>query len=285
MKLNLLPAFGILLLIVMLFGLALPAQASPAPQVVQYATPTPGPDGRIIYIIQPGDTCISISLKTGVPIDVLRGQNPTLDENCNLIAGQELLLGLGGPAVATPTAGPSPTPTPILPTPTPFAGTTELCVMLFNDINGDALRQEGELGIAGGAVSVTNVNGNYSKTQNTVSEIDPDTLEPVRTCFDDLTEGEYNISMAIPDNYNPTMTLAYTLKVRAGDRASVDFGAQASATGGGASSQTGGEGGRSPLMGILGAIFLLGGGALGWYALRMRKPEGRFSGRSLLKKK
>ncbi len=285
MKFNLLPIFGILLLIIMLFGLTLPAQASPAPQIVQYATPTPGPDGRIIYIVQEGDTCISISLKTGVPIDVLRGQNPTLDENCVVIPGQELLLGLGGPAAATPTAGPSPTPTPILPTPTPFAGTTELCVMLFNDINGDALRQEGELGIAGGAVSVTNVNGNYSKTQNTVSEIDPDTLEPVRTCFLDLTEGEYNISMAIPDHYNPTMTLAYKLKVQAGDRASVDFGAQASATGGGGSAETGDESGRSPLMGILGAVFLLGGGALGWYALRMRKPESRFSGRSLLKKK
>ena len=45
-------------------------------------------------------------------------------------------------------------------------------------------------------------------------------------CFSDVPEGQYNIGAAIPDNYNPTMTLTYTLDVNAGDRAFVDFGAQ-----------------------------------------------------------
>ena len=49
----------------------LPAAASPAPQVV-YSTPTPRPDGRIIYIVKKGDTCISISLLHRISEEQLR---------------------------------------------------------------------------------------------------------------------------------------------------------------------------------------------------------------------
>lgn len=258
------------------FGLTLPAQASPPPQLPQYATPTPGPDGRIIYIVQAGDNCTSISLKTGVSIDLLLGQNPTLD--CNLVVvGQQLLLGLGGPAAYTPTPGPSPTPTPILPTPTPFAGTTEVCILLFDDLNGDALRQPIEFGLDGGQVSVTDINGAYSQTQSTVSEIDPDTEEPVRTCFLDVPEGTFNISMAVPEGYNPTSLISSRLVVKAGDTAFVAFGAQSKSVQA-VAPQEPGDTGNSPLMGILGAVFLLGGLGLGWYALRLRKPASKFGG-------
>ena len=258
------------------FGLTLPAQASPPPQLPQYATPTPGPDGRIIYIVQAGDNCPSISLKTGVSIDLLLGQNPTLD--CNLVVvGQQLLLGLGGPAAYTPTPGPSPTPTPILPTPTPFAGTTEVCILLYDDFNGDALRQPTELGLAGGQVSVTDINGAYSKTESTVSEIDPDTEDAVRTCFKDVPEGTFNISMAVPEGYNPTSLISSRLVVKAGDTAFMAFGAQSKSVQA-VAPQEPGDTGNSPLMGILGAVFLLGGLGLGWYALRLRKPASKFGG-------
>jgi hypothetical protein len=258
------------------FGLTLPAQAAPRPQLVQYATPTPGPDGRIIYIVQAGDNCTSISLKTGVTMELLLSQTPTLD--CNLVViGQELLLGVGGPAAFTPTPGPSPTPTLVPPTPTPFSGTTELCVLLYDDVNGDALRQPTEMGLAGGQVSVTDVNGAYSKAESTVSDVDPDTLEPIRTCFADLPEGTYNVSVAIPDNYNPTIGIAYRLDVKAGDRAFVVFGAQSKSVQ--AVPQTEPEeSGNSPLMGIIGAVLLLGGLVMGWYALRLRKPSDKFGG-------
>ena len=93
-------------------------------------------------------------------------------------------------------------------------------------MNGDAVRQETELGIAGGAVSLTNLNGSYSQTRDTVSQVDPDTLEPVRTCFGDVPPGEYNITMGPPDGYNPTMLMSYTLTVKAGDRANIGFGVQ-----------------------------------------------------------
>jgi hypothetical protein len=123
-------------------------------------------------------------------------------------------------------------PSPKVPTPepspasTPFGIKFGLYVMLFDDANGDALRQATEAGIAGGVVRVTNISGSYSNTKNTVSAIDPNTQEPLRTCFDDVPEGTFNISVAVPEGYTPTTGMSYQLKVNAGDRASVDFGAQ-----------------------------------------------------------
>jgi hypothetical protein len=91
-----------------------------------------------------------------------------------------------------------------------------------------------------------------------------------------VPEGKYNIGAAIPDNYNPTMSLTYTLDVRAGDRAFVDFGAQSrDATSTQPRSNQGGAGATSPMLGFLGGVLLLGGLGLGWYALRLRNPPGR----------
>lgn len=260
-------------------GLWLPANAAPSAQV-QYATPTPGPDGRIIYIVQPNDTCIRVTLLNRITEQTLRQLNSKLDEHCTLITGQELLIGLAGPAAGTPTAGPSPTPGLPTPSPTPFTGTTEICVLLFDDINGDALRQETEPAIAGGAVSVTEINGEYSAALETTINPDPQAFPGI--CFTDVPEGTYNLTVGIPDNYNPTMALNYQLKVKAGDRAFVNFGAQSQATTVNQPEEAGE--GKSPFLGILGGILLLGGGILGYYALRSARPESKFSGRGMLRR-
>ncbi|MGZ9235250.1 MAG: hypothetical protein ACXW4E_06970, partial [Anaerolineales bacterium] len=173
-------------------------------------------------------------------------------------------------------------PSPTI-TPTPVSGTTEVCVLLFDDVNGDALRQETEFGIDGGAVSLTNLNGSYSETQNTSSAVDPDTLEPVRACFIDVPSGEYNVSMAIPDLYNPTMLVSYTLTVKAGDRASVDFGAQ-SKTIPVSETTDPAEGSRSSILGIFGFLLLLGGAGLGYYAYRSGQPRNKLKGSPLTKR-
>ncbi len=274
-----LPLCGLALLVAF-FGLTFSAQASPQTQLSQFATPTPGPDGRIIYIVQPGDTCISISLKTGLPLETMLGQNPEM--SCDpLVVGFQIFLGVGGPSSFTPTPGPSPTPTIAPPLPTPFSGTTEVCVLLFDDVNGDALRQETEFGLAGGQVSVTDVNGAYSNAQPTTSDIDLDTLEPLRTCFSDVPEGTFNISVAPPDQYNPTTIMTYHLEVIAGDQAFVDFGAQTrvgQVTDPGTAPT---EAGNSPTLGILGGLLLLGGLGMGWYALRLRQTPKKFGGRGI----
>jgi hypothetical protein len=266
----------LLLLPLLLFGIMLPAQASPSAQV-QFPSPTPGPDGRILYIVQEGDSCFRIEALYGVTVDQLRGLNPQLDENCTLVVGEQIMLGIGGPGALSPTPGPSPTLAPPTATPTPPPGTTEICVLLYDDLNGDALRQETEFGIADGAVSVSNTAGTFTETKNTVSQIDPDTEEPLQSCFTDVPAGEYNISMAVPDNYNPTMELSYTLTIKAGDRAFVDFGAQSrDETAMEPAPENGG--GSSPIFGILGGLLLLGGLGLGWYAFQQRKPASRLKG-------
>ncbi len=264
------------------FGLWLPADAAPVAQV-QYASPTPGVDGRILYVVQAGDTCTRIALLNQISVEQLRALNSKLDADCTVVQGQQLLIGLTGPAVATDTPGPSPTPPPPTITPTPPSGTTEICVLLFDDQNGDALRQETEPAIAGGAISVTEINGAYSATQTTAINPDPDAYQG--TCFTEVPEGTYNISVAIPDNYNPTMDLTYKLDLKQGDRAFVDFGAQSTQTTISQPASNGGGSITSTLLGIVGGLLLLGGAGLGWYAWRMGRPASKFGGGNYLKKK
>ena len=78
-------------------------KAVPERQIPIY-TPTPGPDGRIIYIVKPNDTLLGISLITGVSLDQLRGLNNLTSDT--IYEGQTLILGLGGPVEVTPTPGP-----------------------------------------------------------------------------------------------------------------------------------------------------------------------------------
>jgi hypothetical protein len=156
-------------------------------------------------------------------------------------------------------------------------------VLLFEDANGDALRQETEFGIDGGAVSVTNLNGSYSEQQNTTAAVDPDTAEPVRACFEDVPSGEYNVSVAPPDNFNPTMLMTYNLTIKAGDRASIDFGAQSQTV---TANQVVEEqgGGRSSMLGIFGLLLLLGGAGLGYYAYRSSQPKSKLKNSPLSKR-
>ncbi len=269
---------GFWFLSVLVVGMMLPAMsASAAPYAQGFVTATPGPDGRILYTVVEGDNCGQVALLHGITVQRLRDLNTRLDQDCILTIGQQLVVGL---ASNEPTAGPAPTLPPATPTSTPVDGTTEVCVLLFDDANGDAFRQEEEFGIEGGAVSLTNLNGSYSQQQNTVSTFDPDTLEPDRTCFPDVPQGEYNVSIAVPDDYNPTMVVSYTLTVQAGDRASIDFGAQSKDVT--ISDPVDAQpGGRSPVLGIFGFLLLLAGAGLGYYAWRSSLPKSRLKGSPL----
>jgi len=253
---------------------------SAAPNYQGFSTSTPGPDGRILYTVAEGDNCSSIALAHGITVTQLRQFNTRLDDNCTVSPGQQLVVGIDV-VESAPTAGPLLNPTLPAVTPTPLGGTTEVCILLFDDVNGDALRQETEFGIDGGAVSLTNLNGSYSQAQNTKADIDPDLIEPIRTCFTDVPPGQYNVSMAIPDGYNPTMAVGYTLEVKAGDRASIDFGAQSKTV----TIEEGNEGGgRSIGLGLFGILLLLGGVGLGYYAYRSGQPKSKLKGSPLMKR-
>ncbi len=210
-------------------------------------TPTPDPDGNIFYIIKNNDSCMSISLTMGIDLQTLRQLN-NLDEECTLIVGTRLLLGRY--ETPTPTPGPSPTPTPITPTPTPYNGYGQVCIYLFEDENGDGIVGEYEYGITGGAVSITKRTGSDNFTGLTAGN---DLL-----CFNEVPEGEYNISIAPPTDYNPTTNMNYALTVKAGDNTQINFGAQKNSQLEEAEIQVDTTP-KSPLLAMAGAALILGG--------------------------
>jgi LysM repeat protein len=236
------------------------AHLPPQAQIPIY-TPTPGPDGRIIYIVKPNDTLLSIALLTGISVDQLKEMNKLTSDT--IYEGQQLLLGLAGPLEVTPTAGPSPTPTEVIPTPTPKPGKGNLCLLLYDDINGDSIRQTEEPSIPDGAISFGNQAATVSEAVKTVAGTD-------YQCYNDLPEGDYTISVAVPEGYNPTTQTSYELKLGPGDQTYLNFGAQPnSQTQAEAPTIPVQEGRRSPLLGIIGGLFLLAGLGAAFFAGRI----------------
>jgi hypothetical protein len=259
-----------------------PAQAAPPAQLTVFPTPTPGPDGKIIYIVQDQDTLWRISAITGVTIDQLRELNK-LGPDDPIKAGDLLLIGFAGPVGVTPSPGPTTTSVPLGPTPTPGRGWGLLCIALYNDLNGDSLRQEQEPTIKGGAISVSNRLGTFSQTADTADagetecNIDPFTgYEPLRgfVLFQELPEGEYTVSIAVPEGYNPTTEMNRTFRVKAGDNTYLSFGAQANTETLAETTLIPTTPGKSPLFGILGGVLLLVGVGLGIYANFLRRSGG-----------
>jgi LysM repeat protein len=238
------------------FGTAFRGNDTPRQEQIPLYTPTALADGRIMYIVQSGQSCRQIALLMDISLDQLRLNNNLTDPDCVIQPGQQLLI-----ATVTPAPAPTNTPTPTGPTPTPFYGLGQICVLLFNDLNGNGLAETNETSIANGAISITERSGQTSLTGTTDASGSP-------ICFDNLPEGDYNVSVAIPEGYNPTTNLNYAITVKAGDSIYLDFGAQ---PGSGASSPLVIGGTRSPLLGIFGGILILAGVGLGFYFLRSRK--------------
>jgi LysM repeat protein len=255
-----------MLLIAVLMTCALAAgsaalQTQPAHAQIPIYTPTPGPDGRIIYVVRANDTLMGIALIMNVPIEKLRELNNLSGDT--IFEGQKLLLGLSGPLEITPTFGPPPTATPLLPTPSPKPGQGSLCILLFEDLNGDSIREEDEPSLPNGAISF----GNQAAT---VSQAVDSGAGSEHQCFDNLPEGNYTISVAVPEGYNPTTETEYEVALKAGDKTYVNFGAQANSQTEAASAvipDTSDQ--RSPVLGIIGGLFLLAGVGLAIYAARV----------------
>jgi len=121
------------------------------------------------------------------------------------------------------------------------------------------MAEETELPIAGGAVSVRDRLSVVNLTGTT-----DDSGEPI--CFEDIPEGDYDLSVAIPEGYNPTTVLNYTLNLLPGDVSIVDFGAQPSSR----ALPIFGEEKPSVFMAIMGVIFIGAGVGLWFYLRKVR---------------
>ena len=268
---------GLLVFVLFSVNLRLPVQAAPPAQYTVFHTPTPGADGRIIYIVQENDTLWRIAAISGMTVDELKALNNLISDA--VAPGQQILLGRAGPVEVTPTAGPSPTPAPVKPTDTPGPGWGIICVLLYEDLNGDSLREEEEPSLPGGAISLGDRLGRVSLTADTPSGglsdlLYPDPEDLAYTCFDQLPEGEYNVTVAIPDGYNPTTVLNRSFNLKAGDESLVAFGAQANTQVAAQSAIIPETPNRSPILAIVGAVMLFGGLGLGVYALFLRRGRG-----------
>jgi hypothetical protein len=235
---------------------AAPVQADTKQPQAYYQTPTPDATGRIVYRVKKNDTCTSIFLLTGVDVNTLRQLNK-LDENCTLSEGQDLLLGIFQrptlAASATPTAGPS------IPTPTASNGSGQICIYLFFDTNGNAMPEDNEPPIENGAFSIQDKDNKVNQSGRTG-------LTPV---CKDIPEGDYNISVAPPEGFNPTTNMNYSLKLAAGDKHIIPFGAQPNTVAVGPTPSAGGVNPSQNSNGIwlllAGLLLILSGVGLGVY--------------------
>jgi hypothetical protein len=273
--------FALGLLVVLFFGAAVsltglsPAQAAPQPQYTQFPTPTPGQDGRILYLVQPGDTLYWIASVTGVSVDQLRQLN-NLGTDDVLIAGTYILLGLAGPVEPTSAPGGFAQPTAdalFTPTPTAIVATGEICVLLYLDTNGNTIFEEGaEYGMGDGEVSVTERLGTYSEKRTTEFSFDP--ITP--SCFEDIQPGIYLVTMALPEGFNRTTDLSATIELFPGQIAYLNFGMQPNGDTVSESSQESQQS-SNQLVGVVGVTFFLAGIGAAIYAAvnnRSRFSEG-----------
>lgn len=232
-----------------------------------YQTPTPNEQGSVIYIVQAGEWCSTIQERTGVPIsEIIRLNN--LTEACSIFEGQQLVLARVEVTPLPPTPTATIPPELITPTLTPMPGLARICVVLFHDMNGNGMRNPGEDFLYGGEVSVNDRSGTVSLTGTTVAG-DPEQVTPL--CFNDIPVGSYNISIAIPDDFNPTTVTNYPLEVRAGEEATIDFGGQLATPPD--SAVVPDTAARVPVLAIVGGIILLAGIGLGVYMLRSNKAD------------
>ncbi len=209
-------------------GEAQPTPAPPPPTSAVPPTPratsTPRPDGAVVHVVQPGDTLYGIAYEYGVDPDQIRRLNAgSIGPNDLLVVGQELVISVGTMTLPTPT----PVPTEATPgTPPPAATTTAqpaagdsatLCVLAYEDRNGDLVWEEGE------ETLLPNITISVRNTSGVVGSYTTDGLsEPF--CFQNLQPGSYVVQPQAPAGYVPTGGENWGVLLGAGQEYSLQLG-------------------------------------------------------------
>lgn len=208
-------------------------QSAPQATVLFFLTPwvspTPGADGAITIIVQPGEALWTIAARAGLSLQELLELN-NLPENAIIQPGDTLLIGYGTPEApptstlapeeATQTAtAPEGRPTLPPPTPRPTQGsrhTAAVCLSAFDDLNRNGQQDPGEPLRAGVAFTVFNtaaVVGNY---------VTDGVSEPY--CIEQLAAGEYQVTRSLLPGEVLTTDGHWRLVLAAGSRLSQAFG-------------------------------------------------------------
>ena len=226
-------------------------ESVPLLQPTPFQTPTPNAQGAILYIVLDGDSLWRIAAIAEISVEELMALNG-IQSGDFISPGMELVL---GSLAATPVPIASPTPTAVT---GPLVGTGDICVLLFTDDNGNARLDEGELPLSEGQVSVVDRDGRVQGEHTTDDNVDG-------FCFSDLEDGDYNVSGAVPPNYNPTTSMNVPVRLLPGDTKFVQFGGQPSAA---ILQISRSDDQGSSLLGVLGLALLAGAGIVGFYAVR-----------------
>ena len=215
-----------------------PPPTSEVPPTPQF-TPTPRPDGAVVHIVESGDTLFGIALAYNVDVNELRRLNAgTLGPNDLLSIGQEVIIS-GSPSTVDPTPTPTPTPdqgtestepaatenppdaqpgtgeqtTPAAPT----GDSASLCILAFQDVNGDAFYQPEE-----GEMALPNAEFNLLGTAGPVDTYTTDGIsEPY--CFENLEPGNYILRHSAPSGYTTDIG-PWNVALGAGQTSSVNIG-------------------------------------------------------------
>ncbi len=226
-------------------------ESVPLLQPTPFQTPTPNAQGAILYVVLDGDSLWRIAAIAEISVEQLMALNG-IQAGDFISPGMELIL---GSLAATPVPLASPTPTVQS---GPLVGTGDICVLLFTDDNGNARLDDDELPLSEGQVSVVDRDGRVQGERTTDDNVDG-------FCFLDLEDGDYNVSGAVPPNYNPTTSMNVPVRLLPGDTKFVQFGGQPSAA---ILQISRSEDQGSTLLGVLGLALLAGAGIVGFYAVR-----------------
>jgi hypothetical protein len=231
-------------------------------------TPTPGPDGNIVYEVQAGDTLVGICVymlgRNDLQcIDDLKNMNGLQSDI--LSVGQKIIIAKAAPPTQPPTAVPTAAP-PTATSDAPAAvAVGKVCLLLFEDTNGNMKldNAEGQV-VPGGTLSVVD-----ATTGEALYAYKTTAADTGAQCFDNLPVGLYTFAVAPPAGYNATSPTSQMLKVESGLQYKLDFGAQpaGSTTSGGASGNKLG----AALFGAVGVVLLLlAAGIAAFLMLRQR---------------
>lgn len=182
------------------------------PTAMPQVTPTPFPEGSIVHTLEEGDTWFRISLIYGVePFDLLQLNAGRGNEI--LAVGQEVVVRSGsGEETATPRAAPvlNGTPDTSVRPNLPAGDKGTICVLAFNDANGDRFRQseDGEMTLSDADIMLVGADGSLITAYRT------DGSEPY--CFQELPVGQQYIVRHTPPPGYKTDERVWNLRLSGG---------------------------------------------------------------------
>jgi hypothetical protein len=181
-----------------------------------WVSPTPDETGAITVIVQPGESMWVIAARARLTLPELLAMN-NLTEADIISPGDVLLIGYATPTAPTTAPQlitPSATPPPPTPRVTPTPAEASICLVAFDDLDRDGLRDPGEPLRAGVAFTVYDTQSVVANHISDLTETNCLTLPP----------GEYRVTRSVLSNEVLTTAGDWALSVSPGSELHQAFG-------------------------------------------------------------